>query len=195
LNFDLPRTRTAILLASASPRRRDLLQKAGIDFEVATTQAEELAGGHWTARELCLLNAERKAMEVGSRFPDRVVLGADTVVSFERQVFGKPGNLREARSMLERLCGHVHEVLTGVCLLQKSEGKLCRFVESTHVKFRSREAVDLEDYLKSIHPLDKAGGYAAQEDQGRLIECIEGSMSNVIGLPVERVLAALERHF
>jgi septum formation protein len=195
LNFDHPRTRTAILLASASPRRRDLLQKAGIDFEVATTQAEELAGGHWTARELCLLNAERKAMEVGSRFPDRVVLGADTVVSFERQVFGKPGNLREARSMLERLCGHVHEVLTGVCLLQKSEGKLCRFVESTHVKFRSREAVDLEDYLKSIHPFDKAGGYAAQEDQGRLIECIEGSMSNVIGLPVERVLAALERHF
>ncbi|MFZ0712116.1 MAG: Maf family protein [Terrimicrobiaceae bacterium] len=195
MNFDHPRTRTAILLASASPRRRDLLKKAGIEFQVETAQAEELAGGGWTARELCLLNAQRKAMEVGSRFPERVVLGADTVVSFEQQVFGKPGDLQEARFMLERLCGRVHEVLTGVCLLQKSERKLCRFVESTQVRFRSREAVDLEDYLKSIHPLDKAGGYAAQEDQGRLIECIEGSMSNVIGLPVERVLAALDQHF
>jgi septum formation protein len=195
LNVDRPRTRTTILLASTSPRRRDLLQKAGIEFQVETAQTEELAGGIWTARELCLLNAERKAMEVGSRFPERIVLGADTVVCFEQKVFGKPGDLQEARSMLEQLCGRVHEVLTGVCLLQKSARKLCRFVESTHVRFRSRDAVDLEDYLKSIHPLDKAGGYAAQEDQGRLIECIEGSMSNVIGLPVERVLAVLNKHF
>jgi septum formation protein len=73
--------------------------------------------------------------------------------------------------------------------------KLSRFVESTRVKFRSRQTVDLEDYLRSIHPLDKAGGYSAQEDRGRLIECVEGSMSNVIGLPVDRVLAALDRHF
>ena len=79
--------------------------------------------------------------------------------------------------------------------MQKSEGKLLRFVESTQVKFRSRQTVDLEQYLLSIDPVDKAGGYAAQEDQGRLIECIEGSLSNVIGLPVERVLTALKEHF
>jgi septum formation protein len=168
---------------------------AGIDFVTETARAEELAGGGWTARELCLLNAERKAVEVASRFPDCVVLGADTVVSLEGQVLGKPADFQEARAMLERLCGRVHEVLTGVCLVQKSERKLCSFVESTRVKFRSRQTVDLEDYLRSIHPLDKAGGYAAQEDRGRLIECIEGSMSNVIGLPVERVLAALDKHF
>ena len=86
--------------------------------------------------------------------------------------------------MLERLCGRIHEVLTGVCLVQKSHGRLCRFAESTRVKFRSRREVDLEAYLQSIDPLDKAGGYAAQEDEGRLIESIEGSMSNVIGLPL-----------
>ena len=189
------RVRTALVLASASPRRRDLLKKAGVDFQVETARVEELAGGGCTARELCLLNAERKAAEVASRFPGCVVLGADTVVSLEGEVFGKPGDLHKARAMLEQLCGRVHEVLTGVCLVQKSERKLLRFVESTRVKFRSRQTVDLGDYLRSIHPLDKAGGYAAQEDQGRLIECIEGSMSNVIGLPVGRVLAALNEHF
>ena len=195
LSVDRPKARVVLLLASASPRRRDLLKKAGIDFQTETARAEELAGGGWTARELCLLNAERKAVEVASRFPDCVVLGADTLVSLEGQVFGKPGDFHEARAMLERLCGRVHEVLTGVCLVHKKERKLCRFVESTRVKFRSRETVDLEEYLRSVHPLDKAGGYAAQEDQGRLIECIEGSASNVIGLPVERVLAALKEHF
>lgn len=195
LNVDRPAARAALLLASASPRRRDLLKKAGVDFRVEAARTEELAGGEWTAREVCLLNAEQKALEVASRFPDCVVLGADTVVSLEGQVFGKPADFDKARAMLEMLCGRVHEVLTGVCLVQKRERKLFRFVESTRVKFRSRQAVDLEDYLRSVHPLDKAGGYAAQEDQGRLIEYIEGSMSNVIGLPVERVLAAFNEHF
>lgn len=195
LNVDPPAARAALLLASASPRRRDLLKKAGVDFRVEAARTEELAGGEWTAREVCLLNAEQKALEVASRFPDCVVLGADTVVSLEGQVFGKPADFDKARAMLEMLCGRVHEVLTGVCLVQKRERKLFRFVESTRVKFRSRQAVDLEDYLRSVHPLDKAGGYAAQEDQGRLIEYIEGSMSNVIGLPVERVLAAFNEHF
>jgi nucleoside triphosphate pyrophosphatase len=184
-----------LLLASKSPRRHDLLRKAGIAFEIEAARSEELTGGHWTARELCLINAERKALEVASKFPERIVLGADTVVSLGRQIFGKPANLREAQAMLERLCGRIHEVLTGVCLVRKSDRKLCRFVESTRVKFRSRQVVDLEGYLQSIDPLDKAGGYAAQEDNGRLIECIEGSMTNVIGLPIERVLAALKSHF
>lgn len=148
-----------------------------------------------TARELCLFNARLKATEVASRFPHRIVLGADTVVSLEGCIFGKPVDLAEARAMLERLCGRIHEVLTGVCLVHKGHGRVCRFAESTRVKFRSRQEVDLDAYLQSIDPLDKAGGYAAQEDEGRLIECIEGSMSNVIGLPVERVLAALNEHF
>jgi nucleoside triphosphate pyrophosphatase len=193
LNVDRPQD--TLLLASKSLRRQDLLRKAGIAFEIEAARSEELIGGHWTARELCLLNAQRKAVEVASKFPERIVLGADTVVSLEGQTFGKPANLLEARVMLERLCGRIHEVLTGVCLVRKSERKLCRFVVSTRVKFRSRKLVDLEGYLESIDPLDKAGGYAAQEDNGRLIECIEGSVTNVIGLPVEQVLAALQKHF
>ena len=187
--------RDTLLLASASARRRELLCDAGVEFLVEVARIDEVAGGELTARDLCLLNAELKAVEVASRFPHCVVLGADTVVSFEGRIFGKPADLSEARRMLERLCGHIHEVLTGVCLVHKSVGKLCRFVESTRVKFRAQRNVDLDDYLRSIHPLDKAGGYAAQEDHGRMIEHIEGSMSNVIGLPVERVMAALRENF
>jgi septum formation protein len=126
---------------------------AGIDFQTEITRAEELAG-RWTPRELCLLNAERKAVEVASRFPDCVVLGADTVVSLEGQVFGKPGDFHEARAMLERLCGRVHEVLTGVCLVRSANGNspLCRIHA---VKFRSRQTVDLEDYLRRSIPSTK----------------------------------------
>ncbi len=188
-------SRADLILASSSARRQTLLQDAGVNFEIEAARVEELTGEGMTARELCLFNARLKATEVASRFPHRIVVGADTVVSLEGRIFGKPTDLAEARAMLERLCGRIHEVLTGVCLVQKSRGRLCRFAESTRVRFRPLWEVDLEAYLQSIDPLDKAGGYAAQEDDGRLIECVEGSMSNVIGLPVERVLAALNEHF
>ena len=184
-----------LLLASTSPRRRDLLIEAGVNFQVEAAQIEELSDSDLTARELCLINAESKALEVATRFPNRIVLGADTVVSLDNKTFGKPRDLAEARAMLEALSGRIHEVLTGVCLVHRDGEKMCSFVESTRVKFRPREAIDFEAYLQSIHPLDKAGAYAAQEDEGRLIECLEGSMSNVIGLPVEQVLAAIDEHF
>lgn len=184
-----------LILASASPRRRDLLAEAGIAFEVVASQVEEFSGDDWNPRDLCLVNAGHKAADVATTHPDRVVVGADTIVSLDGRIYGKPRDLAEARSMLEHLCGRTHEVFTGVCLSLPAENKLCRFVEATRVKFRAVDMVDLEAYLASIHPLDKAGAYAAQEDDGRLIECIEGSMTNVIGLPMERLLAALREHF
>jgi nucleoside triphosphate pyrophosphatase len=184
-----------LLLASASARRRELLRKAGLKFQSEIAQVEELPLEDFSARELCLRNAQLKATEVASRFPDRIVLGADTIVSLDGRIFGKPRDAAEARAMLEQLYGRIHEVLTGVCLLQRSQGKLCRFIDSTRVKFRARREVDLDNYLRSIDPFDKAGAYAAQEDHGRLIECVEGSMSNVIGLPVERVVTALKERF
>ena len=188
-------TCAGLLLASASERRRELLRRAGIEFQTEIAQVQELTGAGMPARKLCLLNAQLKATEVAARFPDRIVLGADTIVSFDGRIFGKPRDAAEARAMLDELCGRIHEVLTGVCLVHRSQGKLCRFTDSTRVKFRSRREVDLDDYLRSIYPLDKAGAYAAQEDHGRLIECVEGSMSNVIGLPVERVVMALRERF
>ena len=188
-------TGAGLLLASASERRRELLRRAGVEFETEIAQVQELTGAGMPARKLCLLNAQLKATEVAARFPDRIVLGADSIVSFDGKIFGKPRDAAEARAMLDELCGRIHEVLTGVCLVHRSQGKLCRFTDSTRVKFRVRREVDLDDYLRSIYPLDKAGAYAAQEDHGRLIECVEGSMSNVIGLPVERVVMALRERF
>jgi septum formation protein len=184
-----------LLLASASERRRELLRRAGVEFQTEIAQVQELSGEGIPARELCLLNAQLKATEVAARFPDCIVLGADTIVSLDGRIFGKPRDAAEARAMLEQLCGRIHEVLTGVCLVHRSQGKLCRFTDSTRVKFRPRREVDLDDYLRNIYPLDKAGAYAAQEDHGRLIECVEGSISNVIGLPVERVVMALKERF
>jgi len=182
-------------LASASPRRRDLLEAAGFDFTIHTSGVEELSGHDWTARELCVLNADLKAQDISDSFPDDVVLGADTVVSLDNVIFGKPKDMAEAHDMIERMCGRVHEVLTGVSLIHRNGKRACRFAEATRVKFRPASEVDISAYLESIHPLDKAGAYAAQEDEGRIIECVEGLMSNVIGLPVERVITALRLHF
>lgn len=184
-----------LILASTSPRRSDLLTEAGIPFEVRPAYIEELSDPELTARELCLINAESKALEVATRFPANIVLGADTVVALDNRTFGKPRDLEEARTMLESLCGRIHEVLTGVCLMHRETNKMCRFVESTRVKFRDRDEIDLDAYLLSINPLDKAGAYSAQEDNGRLIAHLEGLMSNVVGLPVERVQSALLEHF
>jgi septum formation protein len=172
-----------------------LLTAAGVPFSVEPAQIEELSDPALSAREICLINAESKALEVAARFPTRVILGADTVVSLDGVVFGKPRDLTEARQMLTRLCGRVHEVLTGVCLVHRRGEKMCRFVESTRVKFRPLGEVDLTAYLDTVHTLDKAGAYAAQEDGGRLIAHIEGLLSNVVGLPVERVVTELEAHF
>ena len=93
--------------------------------------------------------------------------------------------------MLSQLSGHIHEVMTGVCLLHYASRRRCEFLEVTRVKFRMLTTTDIEQYIKTTNPLDKAGAYAAQEDHGRIIEFIEGSLSNVIGLPIERTLEAL----
>lgn len=184
-----------LLLASSSPRRRELLAQAGIPFSVCPATIDELSDSELTARELCLINAESKALEVAALHPARLVLGADTIVSLANHSFGKPRDLDEARTMLTALAGRIHEVLTGVCLVHRETNRMCRFVESTRVKFRPLEELDLDAYLTTVNPLDKAGAYAAQEDGGRLIETLEGSLSNVVGLPIERLRDTLGEHF
>lgn len=183
-----------LVLASASPRRRDLLMAAGFEVVVRPAEVEELTGG-LAARDLVLANAELKALAVAAHAQGDLVLGADTIVVLDGEILGKPRDLSHAAEMLGRLGGRTHEVLTGVCMLRGGEVTRCSFVESTRVAFRVLDEATIEAYLADINPLDKAGSYAAQEDRGRLIEQIEGSMENVIGLPVARVLAAIELHF
>ena len=183
-----------LVLASASPRRRDLLTAAGFEVVIRPAGVEELTGG-LAARALVLANAELKALAVAAHTQGDLVLGADTIVVLDGEILGKPRDLSHAAEMLGRLGGKTHEVLTGVCLIRGGSVTRCSFVESTRVAFRALDDATIESYLADIDPLDKAGSYAAQEDRGRLIEQIEGSMENVIGLPVARVLAAIETHF
>jgi len=182
------------VLASASPRRRDLLEAAGFEVIVSPADVEELSGG-LTPRALVIANAEMKACKLAAATYGDVVLGADTVVVLDGHILGKPRDLVDATRMLRLLAGRTHEVLTGVCMLRGGTMVRCSFVESTIVAFRPFDEAMITDYLQDINPLDKAGSYAAQEDRGRLIERIEGSMDNVIGLPVARIIEALEQHF
>jgi septum formation protein len=180
-----------ITLASASPRRAELLREAGIPFEVHTSHTEELHDHNIPAGPLCELNAERKAEAVAELFPGELVLGADTLVTRNNTLYGKPKDLNEARSMLSELQGKTHQVITGVCLLEKNGGRRRCFHEVTEVAFRPLSPEHIEDYLQKVHVLDKAGAYAIQEHGDLIIEKIEGSWSNVVGLPIERLQAEL----
>jgi septum formation protein len=185
---DLP-----IVLASQSPRRVELLRQLVPDFAIVSSFATELEDISQGPRRLCELNAQRKAIAVAERHPHHLVLGADTLVFLDGQLMGKPVDLEMAREFLNRLSGRAHEVVTGVCIVQLSTNRMRLFSEVTHVKFHALTAADIDEYLARVPVLDKAGGYAIQEEGHRLVERIEGSLSNVIGLPVEALRRAFQQ--
>ncbi|HAB15511.1 MAG TPA: Maf family protein [Verrucomicrobiota bacterium] len=180
-----------VILASQSSRRVELLREVLAGFRVSPSYATELHDSALGKRRLCEVNAQRKAFSVGERFPDHLVLGADTLVFLGDEPLSKPPDLAAARVMLGRLAGRVHEVVTGVCLVHVAAARMQVFSEVTYVRFRELSAEDITEYLERVNVLDKAGAYALQEQGHRLIETVEGSRSNVIGLPVEAVKAAL----
>lgn len=179
------------MLASGSPRRQELLRQCGVEFDVVPAAVPELHDEALTARELSLLNAHRKTRAVAKHFPDRVVLGADTLVARGTRLYGKPADLADARRMLAELEGRTHQVVTGVCLLHLRDHRERLFAETTDVTFRVLEPAQIDAYLAEIDPLDKAGAYAIQNHGDCVVAEIAGSYSNVVGLPVEQVLAAL----
>jgi septum formation protein len=182
-----------IILASASPRRQELLQQLIPDFEVVPSDAPEVHDEQLTAWEMAQVNAYRKARAVAKKFPDNIVLGADTLVYLDRdtKLFGKPTDRADAARMLSELQGRVHAVITGVCLLHLRNHRQHVFAEWTDVRFHPLTAKQIEDYLALMNPLDKAGAYAIQEHGERIVAEISGSYSNVVGLPVERLREAL----
>ena len=162
-----------------------------LEFEVVPSDATEVFDDHLSPLELCQLNAHRKARKVAKKIPDSLVLGADTLVFLERKIFGKPGDLAEAKKMLLELQGRTHQVVTGVSLIHLRMHKEKIFAISTDVIFHALKPKQIDEYLAKINPLDKAGGYAIQENGDMLVSGISGSFSNVVGLPVERVEAEL----
>lgn len=180
-----------ILLASASPRRQDLLRESGFLFTVRPAQIEEATPDHLTVTETVLLNAKRKATHVAAMArTGRVIVGVDTLVSIDNAILGKPRDRAEAFEMVTRLSGRTHAVVSGVWLIDPPNRRH-GFVEITHVTFRTVRPDEIRRYHEIIDPLDKAGAYAAQEDPINLIESVAGSLSNVIGLPMERLREVL----
>jgi septum formation protein len=183
----------ALILASGSIRRADLLTEAGYRFTVVTSAVDELFADFLTPGELTLFNARRKAFAIAPRHPEAVVLAADTIVALGAKKFGKPKDLAEARSFLEELSGNTHSVFTGAAIVHYAQSRLCYEVAQTEVTFRKLAATEIENYLGRINPLDKAGAYAAQSDPGSIIESISGSFTNVVGLPMEKIASALAK--
>ena len=181
-----------LILASASPRRHKLLTDAGYDFTARPAAITEVAPPHLTPGETALFNARSKAEDVAARFPAALVLGVDTLVACDATIYGKPADLNEAETMLHRLNGRAHQVFSGVWLTHARSGGRRGIIEVTTVHFRQLSTPRLQRYLARIEPLDKAGAYAAQTDNGELIERVEGSFTNVIGLPMERLRPLLE---
>lgn len=176
-----------LILASASPRRSQLLESLGLKFRVLPAQIAEVQPEHLSPAETCQINAYRKARFVAKLCPDSLVLGADTIVCLGHAIYGKPADHADALRMLLELQGREHLVMTGVCLLHLRSHHQRIFAEISRVHFRPLDVRAARAYLERIHPLDKAGAYAIQEHGDMIIHSIEGSRSNVIGLPVERL--------
>lgn len=180
-----------VVLASASPRRHDLLTAAGLFFEVVVSPADEVHDASLDPAHLCEENARLKAAAVAASLPHATVIGADTLVFIDGQPLGKPADLAEARAMLRRLSGRTHQVCTGVCVVHPG-GPVATAHELTAVRFRQLDDAAIESYLARVDPLDKAGAYGIQECGELIIEAIDGPFDNVMGLPVARVLELLE---
>jgi septum formation protein len=180
-----------LLLASGSPRRRELLLDAGFDFEIIPPEISERSDVDLTLRELTALNAFRKGMAAARLRSNNVVLAADTLVAIDGQVLGKPADKREAIEMLQRLSGRAHEVCTSVFVCQLARAKSSSFSEISRVYFQPLTRRKIDNYFARINPLDKAGAYAAQGFGREIIEKIEGSYTNVVGLPMEKTIPVL----
>ena len=180
-----------LILASSSPRRRYLLKQAGLEFEVIPSRFDEssvaAASPVAYAKEL----AEKKAEEISDKYPESWVIGADTIVLIDGLILGKPEDRDHARQMLHRLSGQTHQVVTGYCIRCKSAGKCISDTTQTDVQFKVLSTQEIEWYIHTSEPFDKAGAYAIQGLGTFLVKTINGSYTNVVGLPVCEVIECL----
>ena len=180
-----------LILASKSPRRRYLLEKAGLKFTVIPRKVDEnsviLSAPDAYVKSL----AEAKAGDISNRYPDSWIIGADTIVFVDNTILGKPASRDEARAMLKSLSAKTHQVHTGYCICRKTTGRFISECVTTDVSFKKLSAKEIDWYIKSGEPFDKAGAYAIQGIGTFLVKRINGSYTNVIGLPVCEVLEYL----
>ena len=184
-----------LILASASPRRKEILNNLGIDFEVITSDAEEKVDSelppYMIVQELAML----KGADVALKNKNGIIISADTIVWFDNKVLGKPTDRENAKNMLKKLSGNVHEVYTGVCVTDSASGKSISDYEVTKVKFRLLTDDEIDNYINTNEPMDKAGGYGIQGKGCLLVEKIDGDYLNVVGLPAVKLAKILKEEF
>jgi nucleoside triphosphate pyrophosphatase len=182
-----------LILASSSPRRRELLRAAGFDFEVRPASVEEAPRDYETPEELALRAAREKALEVAASTRDgSIVLGADTVVVVDQTLLRKPTDSEDASRMLRLLSGKTHRVVTGVCLVRPPDLVAALQHQTTRVTLRALEEDEIRDYVASGEPFDKAGAYGIQGLASKFVTRVEGDYFNVVGLPVPLVYELLK---
>ncbi|HSC34420.1 MAG TPA: nucleoside triphosphate pyrophosphatase [Thermodesulfobacteriota bacterium] len=183
-----------IVLASSSPRRRELLSTLGFAFDVMHPSADETVSGDETPEDFALrVSAEKAASVSGSLGEGAVVIGADTIVVVDGEILGKPEDPEEASSMLRKLSGKEHHVFTAFSIVKPKNVILHSEIVDTSVRVKPLAASEIEGYIKTGEPMDKAGAYGIQGIGSFMVRGIEGSYSNVVGLPVEELLAALKK--
>lgn len=181
-----------LLLASQSPRRRELLKIMNLEFEIFPSPAEEVFRKDRTPAENALSVAEEKARWAFERNKNSFVIGADTIVVLNNNIIGKPADENDARRILNKLSGKEHEVITGVVVIDPA-GHAHREASISKVKFKPLAAKTIDDYIKTGEPMDKAGAYAIQGKGSVLIESHSGSWSNIVGLPTEVMKSLLQK--
>jgi septum formation protein len=180
------------VLASSSPRRRELLEKNGFDFKIVNPRARESSKNLDPGKRV-VCNAKAKVLSIQHKFPDSVIISADTLVYLEGMFFGKPTNHNDAINILEMLSGKKHQVFTGIAVLNTSNGNIYSGYEETHVYFKDLNSDTIRNYVISSRSMDKAGAYAIQNEENFLIEKFEGSYTNVVGLPIELLFSLLDK--
>lgn len=192
MNFQSLTNGTKIILASASPRRQELLSMIGVDFEVIASNCDEFTD-ETEPHKIVQAIAQQKASSVAKSHPGRIVLGADTVVAIDGKILGKPHNAENAKKMLRLLSGKCHSVYTGICLV-KANGEHVLTSVRTDVYFKKLTDSEIEAYVRTEESFDKAGGYAAQGLGAVFVDKIYGDFFNVIGLPISTVYDMFKLH-
>jgi septum formation protein len=181
----------SIILASESTRRVDILRTLGVSFAIIPPDIDESRKKDEPPKEYVLRVSHEKAHKVGSHFPEKWVIAADTVVVYKNKILGKPMNEKEAFNMLKTLSGKWHKVITGFCVLNLSKNITYRDAVETKVFVRDLYDEEIKRYIKTSEPLDKAGSYAVQGRGGYMVKEIKGSYTNVVGLPICEIAEAL----
>lgn len=183
--------KSSLILASKSPRRKQLLEQVGLSFSVVPSTINELDISVTTPEQYVKILAEYKALDVSINYPDCWVIGADTIVVIDGEILGKPRSIMDARIMLNKLSGRIHHVMTGFCITCQSLHRTISDTICTEVQFKNLSPSEIEWYIKTNEPFDKAGAYAIQGIGTFLVKKIDGSYTNVVGLPVCEVLEIL----